>query len=156
MAAGAESLSEHPIGRAVVERAQELGLATEGPREFRSIAGLGIGAMYERDGGREWIYVGSERLFMGGEVDLSAAICVGGGGGSSFRRLQKEGKTVMLVVRRGVGGGGGGACGKRDPGGMRAGLGGCWVPGGGGYGAGGGRLGRWRRYGRWGLGGSSC
>ena len=114
LAAGAESLSEHPIGRAVVERAQELGLATERPREFRSIAGLGIGAMYERDGGREWIYVGSERLFMGEEVDLSAAVCVGGGGGggSPFRRLQKEGKTVMLVVRRGVGGGGGGACGE--------------------------------------------
>ena len=113
LAAGAESLSEHPIGRAVVERAQELGLATERPQEFRSIAGLGIGAMYERDGGREWIYIGNDKLFMGEEVDLSAAICMSG---SPFRRLQKEGKTVMLVVRRGVGGGGGGACGGENVG----------------------------------------
>ena len=106
LAAGAESLSEHPIGRAVVERAQELGLATERPREFRSIAGLGIEAMYERDGGREWIYIGNDKLFMSEEVDLSAGICMIG------QRLQKQGKTAILVVRRGVGGGGGGACGK--------------------------------------------
>ena len=66
--------------------------------------------MYERDGGREWIYIGSDRLFMGEEVDLSAAHLHDRT--AAFRRLQKEGKTAILVVRRGVGGGGGGACGK--------------------------------------------
>ncbi|HRJ42789.1 MAG: cadmium-translocating P-type ATPase [Caldilineaceae bacterium] len=94
IAAGAESLSEHPIARAILNRALKMGLEIEEPQEFRSIAGHGIQAIYQRGNQQEIIYIGNDRLFMSESMDLSPAIRMVGSS------LQKQGKTAMLVVRR--------------------------------------------------------
>ncbi len=94
LAAGAESLSEHPIAQAIVEQAQEKDLPVESPDDFRSIAGHGVQAIYSRGGNQEMIYIGNDKLFMSEEMDLSPAIRMIG------QQLQRKGKTAILVVRR--------------------------------------------------------
>lgn len=94
IAAGAESLSEHPIGLAIRVAAQEMGLPVEEPEEFFAIAGHGIQAIYDRGDHKEIIYIGNDKLFMSEKMDLSPAIRMIGDA------LQKQGKTAMLVVRR--------------------------------------------------------
>ncbi len=94
IAAGAEALSEHPIGQAIVNAARERGIPFEEPKEFRAIAGHGIQAIYDRGDHQEIIYIGNDRLYMSEQMDLSPAIRMIG------QALQKQGKTAMLVVRR--------------------------------------------------------
>ncbi|MCB0061883.1 MAG: cadmium-translocating P-type ATPase [Caldilineaceae bacterium] len=94
LAGSAELLSEHHIGRAIIERAQERGITLEAPSEFYAIAGHGIQAHFEREGHRETIYIGNDKLFMSESMDLSPAIRMIG------NSLQNQGKTAMLVVRR--------------------------------------------------------
>lgn len=96
IAAGAESLSEHPIAQAVVRRAQEMDLPYESPRDFRGIAGHGVQAVYARGAGQELVSIGNDKQFESEEMDLPASIRVIG------RRLQEEGKTAILVVRRSI------------------------------------------------------
>ena len=94
LAAGAESLSEHPIAQTIVEEAQEKDLPIESPDDFRSIAGHGVQAIYSRGSNQEMIYIGNDKLFMSEEMDLSPAIRMIG------QQLQRMGKTAILVVRR--------------------------------------------------------
>ena len=94
LAAGAESLSEHPIGRAVVKRAQELELAFEAPQDFRGIAGHGVQAFFTGNGREEMVYVGNAKLFMSEAFDLPEEVRRIG------RQLQRQGKTAILVLRR--------------------------------------------------------
>lgn len=94
IAAGAESLSEHPIALAILNRARKMELEIEEPQEFRAIAGHGIQAIYRRGEEQEIIYIGNDKFFMSESMDLSPAIRMIG------RSLQKQGKTAMLVVRR--------------------------------------------------------
>jgi len=94
IAAGAESLSEHPIALAILSAAREMNLEIEEPDEFRAVAGHGIQAVYNRDGHTEIIYIGNDKLFMDESMDLSPAIRMIG------RALQRQGKTTMLVARR--------------------------------------------------------
>jgi Cd2+/Zn2+-exporting ATPase len=94
IAGSAEVLSEHPIGRAVVNGAKEAKLSLEQPKDFRSVAGHGIQAIYDRGTHNEIIYIGNDRLFMSEAIDLSPAIRMIG------QKLQEKGKTAMLVVRR--------------------------------------------------------
>lgn len=93
-AASAETLSEHHIGKAIIEKAREKGLELEKPVDFRAIPGEGIMARFDRGTHLETIYIGNDRLFLNEEMDLSPAIRMIG------NALQRQGKTVMLVVRR--------------------------------------------------------
>ena len=95
-AAGAESLSEHPIAQTIVERAQEMNLAYDSPEDFRGIAGHGVQAIYGNGASEEMVYIGNDKLFMSEAMDLSPSIREQG------KRLQKEGKTAILVVRRSI------------------------------------------------------
>jgi Cd2+/Zn2+-exporting ATPase len=95
-AAGAESLSEHPIAQTIVERAQEMNLAYDSPGDFRGIAGHGVQAIYGNGAGKEMVYIGNDKLFMSEAMDLSPSIREQG------KRLQEEGKTAILVVRRSI------------------------------------------------------
>jgi Cd2+/Zn2+-exporting ATPase len=95
-AAGAESLSEHPIAQTIVERAQEMNLAYDSPEDFRGIAGHGVQAIYGNGAGKEMVYIGNDKLFMSEAMDLSPSIRELG------KRLQEEGKTAILVVRRSI------------------------------------------------------
>lgn len=94
IAGGAEALSEHPIGRAVVNGARDAGISLEQPSDFRAVAGHGVQAVYDRGSHNEVIYIGNDRLFMSEQIDLSPAIRMIG------QKLQEKGKTAMLVVRR--------------------------------------------------------
>ncbi len=96
IAAGAESLSEHPIAQTIVDTAQEKDLPVESPQDFRGIAGHGVQAIYMRGGKQEMIYIGNDKLFMSESMDLSPAIRMIG------RQLQEQGKTAILVVRRSI------------------------------------------------------
>ena len=96
IAAGAESLSEHPIAQAIVDRARALELSFVSPQEFRGVAGHGVQAIYEHGGKREMIYIGNDKLFMSEAMDLSPAIRMIG------QQLQRKGKTAILVVRRAI------------------------------------------------------
>lgn len=94
MAASAETLSEHHIAKAVIEKAQSMGLELEEPIDFKAIPGEGIWARFVRPNFIETIYIGNDRLFMNQDMDISPAIRMIGAA------LQRQGKTVMLVVRR--------------------------------------------------------
>ena len=94
MAASAETLSEHHIAKAVLEKAQSMGLELEKPIDFKAIPGEGIWARFARPDFVETIYIGNDRFFMNQEMDISPAIRMIGAA------LQRQGKTVMLVARR--------------------------------------------------------
>ena len=94
MAASAETLSEHHIAKAVLEKAKSMELELEKPIDFKAIPGEGILARFARPDHIETIYIGNDRLFMNQEMELSPAIRMVGAA------LQRQGKTVMLVVRR--------------------------------------------------------
>lgn len=84
VAAAVERWSEHPVARAVTDRAA--GLAVPPVTGFKAL--VGQGARAEVDG--ETVYVGSARLFAGLGHDPAAHEAVLAG-------LEADGKTVMLV-----------------------------------------------------------
>jgi Cd2+/Zn2+-exporting ATPase len=86
-AAAVERRSQHPLARAIIERAEALGLRIEEPTGFQSITGLGAAALVE---GRR-VYVGSPELFAN---RLSVGL---GPLSGEVVRLQELGNTVVLV-----------------------------------------------------------
>jgi len=90
-AASAERGSEHPLGRAIVERAEAEGLGLAEPLEFQAVRGKGVVATV--DGQR--VLVGSRRLMA--EHGLDPAPLEG-----TLRRLEEEAKTAMLVAVNGT------------------------------------------------------
>ncbi len=87
LAASAESVSEHPLGQAIVEAARAEGLALSEPQAFQAVAGGGIIAAVD---GHE-VMVGTLRLLSERGVGLN-------GLESEVARLQGEAKTAMLVA----------------------------------------------------------
>ncbi len=90
LAAAAERGSEHPLGRAIVVRAEEEGLALEDPKEFQAIRGKGVVAQVN---GRQ-VLVGSRRLMAEHGLDPQPLE-------ETLRRLEEEAKTAMLVAADG-------------------------------------------------------
>jgi len=87
VAASLETLSEHPIARAVVEEAAEQELELKSIQDFKAVAGKGItGRM---DG--ETYRVGSRRMFEGLAVAFP---------GEEVKKLEEDGKTVILVANK--------------------------------------------------------
>ncbi len=86
-AGSAERGSEHPLGRAIVERAEAQGLALWEPQEFQAVRGKGV--MASINGNR--VLVGSRRLMA--EHGLDPAPLEG-----DMVRLEEEAKTAMLVA----------------------------------------------------------
>lgn len=86
LAASAERGSEHPLGEAVVEAAQERGLALEEVEGFEAIAGQGVQARVD---GRS-ILLGNVRLMDENGVEVKKLE-------GEIERLQGEGKTVMVL-----------------------------------------------------------
>jgi Cu+-exporting ATPase len=87
LAASAERVSEHPLGEAIVEAAEERDLHLEEPREFEAVAGQGIKATLN---GRK-VLVGNLRLMEGNQVALGRAE-------ADVERLQAEGKTTVMLA----------------------------------------------------------
>ena len=86
-AASAERGSEHPLGRAIVDRAEAEDLALDELEGFQAIRGRGVAA--ELDGHR--VLVGSRRLMEEQELDPAPFE-------QTLRRLEGEAKTAMLVA----------------------------------------------------------
>ncbi|MEN3011099.1 MAG: heavy metal translocating P-type ATPase [Candidatus Bipolaricaulaceae bacterium] len=90
LAASAERGSEHPLGRAIVERAQAEGLALSDPVGFQARRGMGVIATV--DGRR--VLVGSPRLMEEAEIDLKPLA-------DTLVRLEEEAQTVVVVAADG-------------------------------------------------------
>ena len=86
-AAAAESGSEHPLGRAIVEGARERGISIEDPDAFENVPGHGIEATMPVGE----VLVGNRALLREHGIDLASAE-------ATMERLEREGKTAMLVA----------------------------------------------------------
>jgi len=91
LAAAAERNSEHPLGRAVVEGAENRGTDVPDADGFENVPGQGVRATVD---GAE-VLVGNRELMRENAVDTSSAE-------EAMDRLEKQGKTAMLVARDGV------------------------------------------------------
>ncbi len=86
-AASAESGSEHPLARAIVDGAHERGVDPEDPEAFENVPGHGIQATV----GGEEVLVGNRKLMRDSGIDPAPVE-------ATMERLEKEGKTAMLVA----------------------------------------------------------
>lgn len=87
LAAAVEKNSEHPLGEAVVRKAdQELGMLSAA-EDFSAVPGRGVIAQVE---GRR-VLVGSRRMMEESNIDTGEAVAI-------LERLENEGKTAILVA----------------------------------------------------------
>ncbi len=86
-AASLETLSEHPIAKAIVEKAKREGMGLKPVDNFRAVPGMG--AICEI--GEEGFCVGNRRMLSEMSIDLPE---------DQIRRIEKEGKTVVVVGNR--------------------------------------------------------
>lgn len=87
LAASAERSSEHPLGQAIIQGAQERGLEVAEPSEFQSVTGKGVQVAVD---GHQ-VLVGNRRLLEDAGMDTS-------GLDQEVERLATEGKTPMFVA----------------------------------------------------------
>jgi Cu+-exporting ATPase len=90
LAASAERGSEHPLGEAIVSRANELGLRLASTSAFNAVAGHGITATVE---GRN-LLLGNARLMAEHKIELN-------GLGDRALALARDGKTPMFIAADG-------------------------------------------------------
>ncbi len=87
LAATVEKTSEHPLGQAIVKKAEENLLMIEEAEEFTAIPGKGIKAGF----GNKTIYVGNRRLMEEENMDVKSLE-------ERLSQLEEEGKTAMIVA----------------------------------------------------------
>ncbi len=87
LVASAEKNSEHPLGQAIVHRAQQLGLALSTPSEFAAVAGHGVRARVD---GHE-VLVGNSKLLSDAQIALD-------GVETQAALLADAGKTAMFAA----------------------------------------------------------
>ncbi len=87
LAASAERGSEHPLGAAVVQAAQDAKLALTDPSRFEAIAGHGIRAEVEGNN----VLIGNRKLMLDQQVHLN-------GLEKEAERLQNEAKTTLWLA----------------------------------------------------------
>jgi Cu+-exporting ATPase len=86
-AASAESGSEHPLARAIVEGAEERGIDVASPEEFENVPGHGVRATVDESE----VLVGNRKLLRDTGIDPEPAA-------ETMERFEREGKTAMLVA----------------------------------------------------------
>ncbi len=86
-AASVEVGSEHPLGKAVVRKAEELGIALGNLTDFEALRGKGVRGVVD---GKS-VLVGRRTLMEENGVETAAME-------DEMRRLENEGKTAMLVA----------------------------------------------------------
>ncbi len=87
LVASAEKRSEHPLGEAIVRKAQELGLELEEPEQFGAITGKGIKAKVK---GRE-ILAGNRKLLRENGDSTERVE-------KALHKLEDEAKTAIMIV----------------------------------------------------------
>ncbi len=90
-AAGVETSSEHPLGRAILERAGELDVAAPSAEGFASVSGRGARASVELGGARALVSIGNRSMMELAGADPGPLI-------EDAERLAGEGKTPMFVA----------------------------------------------------------
>lgn len=91
MAAIAEKLSEHPLGKAIVKKAREDSLLIPDADEFHVIPGEGVTV---RQNGRT-IAVGTRELLAENDIDILTTVA------NTKSRMENEGLSVLLVASGG-------------------------------------------------------
>lgn len=87
-AASAELDSEHPVARAIVRRARELGMEVAQPEGFEAVPGGGVRATVDD----RQVLVGNPALLKEAGVEV----------GKDWRALEADGRTVVLVSEGGT------------------------------------------------------
>lgn len=87
VAASAESASEHPLAKAIVDGARERGIDVADPEGFENVPGHGVRATIDDRA----VFVGNRKLMRDNDIDPSPAE-------DELERLESEGKTAMLVA----------------------------------------------------------
>ena len=88
LACALEAKSEHPLARAILARAGELGLEAPGVQEFEALPGNGLRARL--DGA---LLLGGSARFIGGKLEIPEKIK------DRARALSEEGKTPLFFAR---------------------------------------------------------
>ncbi len=88
LAAAAESASEHPLARAIVDAAQEREWQTQQASEFQSTTGGGI----EADVGGRRVLVGKQDFLANSDVQIPRDIA------DMSKQMQAQGRTVLFVA----------------------------------------------------------
>jgi Cu+-exporting ATPase len=89
LAASAERGSEHPLAKAVLRRAAEMGIESSPPQDFKAVGGQGVIASVN---GTE-VALGNEALMDARGVEATKS--------AKIRELEAQGKTVMLLAVNG-------------------------------------------------------
>lgn len=87
LAASAEYASEHPLGRAIVAKAQELGIALDTPEDFQALPGRGVVCRIQD----KQLLIGNEKLMKEHRLAVT-------GIRPRWEALENQGKTAMLVA----------------------------------------------------------
>ena len=85
-AGSAEMGSEHPLGKAIIEEANQKGLTLETPSEFEAIPGKGIITKISN----ETISIGNEKLMQDNNISIDDYY-------TKFNEFQQQGITIILV-----------------------------------------------------------
>lgn len=88
LVASAEKRSEHPLGEAIVRKAQELGLEVKEPQSFEAITGKGVKAVVD---GKE-ILAGNRKLFKENGYSIEGEV------EKALLKLEDEAKTAIIVA----------------------------------------------------------
>lgn len=92
LAASAESKSEHPLGKAIVEAARVKNLLLKTPKAFSMSGGKGITAILEG----QTVLCGSERYLQEHHISVSDAV------NARLQGLREQGKASILVAQNGT------------------------------------------------------
>jgi len=89
LAASAEWGSEHPLAQAVLQRAAEMGIVPDHPKDFKAVVGQGVVASLDS----AEVALGNRALMNAYGVEIAHE--------TKLRQLEAEGKTVMLLAVNG-------------------------------------------------------
>lgn len=88
LAASAESKSEHPLGKAIVECARNKGLTIEDPTAFKMVSGKGIFATVTNIN----LFCGNEKYISENDIEITNNVQV------ALGKLQSQGKASIIVA----------------------------------------------------------
>jgi len=87
IAASVEKTSEHPLGEAIVKKAEYDGLKLKEAESFSAVPGKGLQAKFED----KEVLIGNRKLMTENNIDVSSKE-------EEIKKLEMEGKTAMLIT----------------------------------------------------------
>jgi Cd2+/Zn2+-exporting ATPase len=87
-AAIAEKRSEHPLGRAIMEKAEEVGLDIPHPKSFENVRGKGVRAQWDA----KTIIVGNSEMLKGEGIEIPKSV------NGLLKLKELEGMTSLLIT----------------------------------------------------------